>query len=74
MQPDHKTARENCAIKRFKNILLFSDQVVMGTVCRTGLAGFFIGNTAESVLQQVNCSVLVLKPEGFVSPVKLEEA
>jgi nucleotide-binding universal stress UspA family protein len=50
------------------------DLVVMGTVCRTGLAGFFIGNTAESVLQQVNCSVLVLKPEGFVSPVTLEKA
>ena len=49
------------------------DLIVMGTVCRTGFAGFFIGNTAESVLQQVNCSVLVLKPDGFVSPVKLEE-
>jgi len=49
------------------------DLVVMGTVCRTGFAGFFIGNTAESVLQQVNCSVLVLKPEGFVSPVQLEK-
>jgi len=50
------------------------DLIVMGTVCRTGFAGFFIGNTAENVLQQVNCSVLVLKPEGFVSPVELEEA
>lgn len=50
------------------------DLIVMGTVCRTGFADFFIGNAAESVLQQVNCSVLVLKPEGFVSPVKLEEA
>ncbi|MDP6544673.1 MAG: universal stress protein [Phycisphaerae bacterium] len=49
------------------------DLIVMGTVCRTGFAGFFIGNTAESVLQQVNCSVLVLKPEGFVSPVESEE-
>ena len=48
------------------------DLIIMGTVCRTGLAGFFIGNTAENVLQQVNCSVLVLKPEGFVSPIKLD--
>jgi universal stress protein E len=47
--------------------------VVMGTVCRTGLAGFFIGNTAEKVLQEVDCSVLAVKPEGFVTPVKLEE-
>lgn len=49
------------------------DLVVMGTVSRTGVAGFFIGNTAESVLQHVNCSVLTVKPEGFVSPVKLED-
>ena len=39
------------------------DLVIMGTVCRTGVAGFFIGNTAENVLQQVDCSVLTVKPE-----------
>lgn len=44
--------------------------VVMGTVARTGLSGFLIGNTAESVLERINCSVLALKPEGFVSPVQ----
>ncbi len=49
------------------------DLVIMGTVSRTGVAGFFIGNTAESVLQRVNCSVLTVKPEGFVTPVKLDE-
>ena len=47
--------------------------VVMGTVCRTGLAGFFIGNTAEQVLQEIDCSVLALKPDGFVTPVKPDE-
>lgn len=47
------------------------DLIVMGTVCRTGLTGFFIGNTAEKVLQQVDCSVLTIKPEGFVTPVIL---
>ena len=47
------------------------DLLVMGTVCRTGVAGFFIGNTAENVLQQVECSLLAVKPEGFVSPVRL---
>ena len=50
------------------------DLIIMGTVCRTGVAGFFIGNTAENVLQQVNCSVLAVKPLGFVSPVKLKAA
>ena len=43
--------------------------IVMGTVCRTGLPGLLIGNTAENVLGQVDCSVLAAKPEGFVSPV-----
>jgi len=45
------------------------DLLVMGSVCRTGLAGFIIGNTAEKVLNEVNCSVLTVKPEGFVTPV-----
>ncbi len=46
--------------------------LIMGTVCRTGIAGFLIGSTAEEVLNQVDCSVLTLKPEGFVTPVTLE--
>lgn len=47
------------------------DLIVMGTVCRTGLPGLIIGNTAESILNQVNCSVLTVKPKGFVTPVTL---
>lgn len=46
-----------------------ADLLVMGTVCRTGIPGFFIGNTAETILNQVDCSVLTVKPKGFVSPV-----
>jgi universal stress protein E len=46
------------------------DLIVMGTVCRTGIAGLFIGNTAESILGEVSCSVLTLKPDGFETPVK----
>lgn len=45
------------------------DLVVMGTLCRTGIAGLFIGNTAEDILKEIRCSVLAVKPEGFVSPV-----
>ena len=48
------------------------DVLVMGTVCRTGMTGFLMGNTAEKILRQVDCSVLTLKPDGFVSPVKLK--
>ena len=44
--------------------------IVMGTVGRTGIQGLFIGNTAETVLSRVDCSVLAVKPEGFETPVK----
>ena len=46
------------------------DLVVMGTVGRTGIQGFFTGNTAEKILHSLNCSVLALKPKGFKSPVR----
>ncbi|MFW5654173.1 MAG: universal stress protein [Roseicyclus sp.] len=50
------------------------DLIVMGTVGRTGLAGFIMGNTAETILRAVRCSVLAVKPEGFESPVTLNGA
>lgn len=46
--------------------------VVMGTVARTGIAGFLIGNTAEKVLNHLECSVLAVKPDGFKTPVEVE--
>ncbi len=52
---------------------LQADLVVMGTVARTGIAGLLIGNTAEAILEQLQCSVLAVKPPGFVSPIKLSE-
>ena len=48
-----------------------ADLVVMGTVARTGISGFFIGNTAETILNQLDCSVLAIKPQGFQTPVTL---
>ena len=44
------------------------DLIVMGTVARAGTPGLLIGNTAESVVRRVRCSVLTVKPDGFVSP------
>ncbi len=49
-----------------------ADLIVMGTVGRTGVAGFIMGNTAESILRRINCDVLAIKPKGFESPVKLD--
>jgi len=46
------------------------DLVVMGTVARKGLAGLLMGNTAEHMIQKLQCSVFALKPEGFESPVE----
>ncbi len=44
--------------------------IVMGTVARTGIPGLLIGNTAEKVLAEVDCSVLTVKPAGFRTPVR----
>ena len=48
-----------------------ADLIVMGTVARTGVPGFIMGNTAESILNQIDCSVLAVKPPGFTTPVTL---
>ncbi len=44
------------------------DLIVMGTMGRTGVSGLLIGNTAERLLPQLDCSVLAVKPEGFRGP------
>jgi universal stress protein E len=49
-----------------------ADTLIMGTVGRSGLDGLITGNTAEKVLNQIDCTVFALKPPGFVSPVKLK--
>ena len=49
------------------------DCILMGTVARTGVRGFIMGNTAETILEQIACSVLAVKPPGFVTPVTLED-
>jgi len=49
------------------------DLVVMGTLSHTGISGVFMGNTAETILNQLNCSLLAIKPPGFISPITLED-
>ena len=49
------------------------DLIVMGTVARTGIPGLIIGNTAESILSDIDCSLLAVKPEGFVTPIRVEK-
>lgn len=45
------------------------DLLVMGSVGRGGLDRLLVGNTAEQLLKDVECSVLVVKPPGFISRV-----
>jgi universal stress protein E len=42
---------------------------VMGVMSRSGLKRFFVGNTAETVLDALPCDVLVLKPGRYKTPV-----
>lgn len=48
---------------------LRADVVVMGAVSRSGLKRLFIGNSAERLLDKLDCDVLVVKPRRFTSPV-----
>jgi universal stress protein E len=48
--------------------------VVMGAVSRSGIQRFLIGNTAEKVLDDMPCDVLVVKPAGFKSKVPVNKA
>ncbi len=43
--------------------------LIMGTVNRTGISGLLIGNTAETILSKIQCSVITMKPPMFKSPV-----
>jgi universal stress protein E len=43
--------------------------VVLGCVSRRGLKHFFLGDTAEQVLDDLHCDVLVVKPAGFRSDI-----
>jgi universal stress protein E len=47
------------------------DIVVMGAVSRSGLKRVFIGNTAERMLDMLDCDVLVVKAPGFASKLRL---
>lgn len=49
---------------------IHSDIVVMGAVSRSGLKRLLIGNTAERILDDLGCDVLVVKPRELASRAK----
>jgi universal stress protein E len=48
---------------------LKADLLVMGAVSRSGLSHSHIGNTAEAVIDDVACDVLIVKPRRFKTAV-----
>lgn len=67
---DHAVVEEGLPEDVIRNVAkrIDAELVVLGTIGRTGLSAAFIGNTAEHVIDRLNCDVLALKPEGYVSP------
>lgn len=47
---------------------LDAELVVLGTIGRTGISAALLGNTAEHVIEQLDCDLLAIKPDGFKSP------
>ena len=45
------------------------DLLALGTIGRSGIQGVLLGNTAEKALSTCDCSILTVKPDGFVSPI-----
>ncbi len=76
-QHDSSRAAENVHVVKGKTPEVVSnfvrdnyvDLVVMGTIARSGLTGLLMGNTSEEVLDQINCSVLTVKPYSFKTPI-----
>ncbi|GAB59063.1 universal stress protein UspE [Rheinheimera nanhaiensis] len=51
---------------------LDAEMVIIGTIGRTGLSAAIIGNTAEHVIDRLDCDVLAVKPANFVCPLAKE--
>jgi nucleotide-binding universal stress UspA family protein len=49
---------------------LDADLVVLGSSGRRGLAGILIGSSAEAIVTRMARSVAMVKPTGYVSPVR----
>ncbi|QFU22807.1 universal stress protein UspE [Shewanella eurypsychrophilus] len=49
---------------------LDAELVILGTVGRTGFSAALIGNTAEHVIDSINCDLLAIKPDGYRSPLE----
>ncbi|MCF1427643.1 MAG: universal stress protein UspE [Shewanella sp.] len=51
---------------------LDAELVILGTIGRTALSAALIGNTAEHVIDSLNCDLLAIKPAGYQSPLETD--
>ncbi len=72
ISPDNYSVEEGLPEDVIKNASkrIDAELVILGTIGRTGLSATFIGNTAEHVIDRLNCDVLALKPDGYRSPLE----
>jgi universal stress protein E len=50
-----------------------ADVVVMGAVSRNRWKRLFIGATAERTLEHLPCDLLIVKPDWFETPIRMEK-
>lgn len=74
VRPDHVDLLEGSPVDRLPDYCreAGADIVVMGAIARNPLGRIFIGSTAERVMHRLPCDLLVIKPEGFTTPVSGE--
>ncbi|MFT7140378.1 MAG: universal stress protein E [Sulfitobacter sp.] len=51
---------------------LSADLVVMGAISRSVISDVFVGNTTERVVDYLASDVLIVKPDGFTSPLSTD--
>jgi nucleotide-binding universal stress UspA family protein len=49
------------------------DLLIIGTAAYTGIRQFILGSTAQAIFYPLKCSVLVVKPPDFVTPITVED-
>ena len=49
---------------------LKTEVVILGSIGRSGISAALIGNTAEHIIDRLDCDLLAIKPDDFVCPIK----
>ncbi|MCU7929439.1 MAG: monovalent cation:proton antiporter-2 (CPA2) family protein [Candidatus Thiodiazotropha sp. (ex Codakia rugifera)] len=52
---------------------LEADLVVVGDLANSGITQLIVDSTADAIIRKLSCSVLVVKPPNFVTPIVVDE-